>query len=350
MPRADAARPTGSAGAGGAPTTDASTSDEGRDDDGFQTVLGRRGRKGGALAAARAGAAQDGDRGGGSAEAQGGGDEADARGASREDEGATDDPPTAADLQGRWHEEIALVKRLRAQGIADTHPAMQAACAARDEAERVWRGSKEPAPATVRLGRAQQKLDRAVALQADARRAILEAEEAHREKMSHLQAAMDECIERVRLRRRQLGDVQEELGAGGARAAGARRAQQRAIQQVHHTICAEVGPAIASLVEQLDTDAPAWATLNGLLGKLAVSKEALETVNTRPTDEFDIGDHDDLDDNCADDGDDATEWSESHDVSGQSWGRGAPGDGWHGWGGGQPLRRRRRLRPIDGDG
>ncbi len=337
VPRADTARPTGNAGAGNAPTTNATTGDEGRDDDGFRTVLGRRGRKGGALAAAGEGATQGGDRNGGSVEARGDGDEADARDASRGDGGGADEPPSAADLQKRWHEEVALVKRLRSQGIADSHPAMRAACAARDEAEQDWRGSKEPAPATVRLGRAQQKLDRAVALQADARRAILEAEEAHREKMSQLQAVMDECNDRVRLRRRQLGDVQEELGAGGARAAGARRAQQQAIQQVHQTICAEVGPAIASLVEQLDTDAPAWATLNGLLGKLAVSKEALENVTTHPTDEFDIGDHDDGDDNRADDGDDATEWSESHDVSGQSWGKGTPGDGWHDWGGSKPY-------------
>jgi hypothetical protein len=153
--------------------------------------------------------------------------------------------------------------------------------------------------------------------------------------MAALQTTMDECVERVRLRRRQLNDIQEEVGAGGTRAAGARRAQQKAIQQVHQTICGEVGPAIASLVEQLDTDAPAWTTLNSLLGKLAVSKEALESAAAHRTDEYDIGDHDGDDGNGASGDDGATEWSESHDVYGQPWGKGTLGEGWHDWQGGQ---------------
>ncbi len=311
--------------------------DEGRDDDGFRVVLGRKSRKGGTALATDGRDTQGGDRSGGNDDGRCDADDADVGEANQGGDGGVDEQPTAADLQQRWHEEIALVKRLRSQGVADSHPVMRAACAARDAAEQDWRGSKEPAPASVRLGRAQQKLDRAVALQAEARRAMLEAEAQHRERMSTLQTAMDECVERVRLRRQQLNAVQEELGAGGARAAGARRAQQQAIKQVHQTICGEVGLAIASLVEQLDTDAPAWATLNGLLGKLAVSKEALENATTHPTDEYDIGDHDGDDGHRADDGDDATEWSESHDVNGQPWGRGTPGEGWHGWGGDQPY-------------
>ncbi len=334
-PRACAVPSLGNPSATPATTTSAPTSDEGRDDDGFQVVLGRKGRKGGTTEAADGKGDQGGDRRGGDDDLRRDGDDGDAREAKLGDGGGDDEQPTAADLQRRWHDEIALVKRLRGQGVSDDHPVMRAACASRDAAEQEWRGSKEPAPASVRLGRAQQKLDRAVALQADARRAILDAEAEHRERMSALQTTMDECVERVRLRRRQLNAVQEEVGAGGTRAAGARRAQQRAIQQVHQTICGEVGPAIAALVEQLDTDAPAWATLNGLLGKLAVSKEALENATAHPTDEFDIGDQDGDDDHGAGDGDDATEWSESHDVYGQSWGRGTPGDDWHDWGGQQ---------------
>ncbi len=276
------------------------------------------------------------------------GDNGDVRDAKQGDDEGDSEQPTAADLQQHWREEIALVKRLRGQGLSDDHPVMRAACASRDAAEQAWRGSKEPAPASMRLGRAQQKLDRAVALQAEARRAILDAEAAHRDKMSTLQSAMDECVERVRLRRQQLSAVQEEVGAGGTHAAGARRAQQDAIRQVHETICGEVGPAIASLVEQLDTDAPAWATLNGLLGKLAVSKATLESATVRPADEYDIGDHGGDDNDGTGDGDDATEWSESHDVHGQPWGGGAPGDGWHDWEGGTTLRQ--GSRPVNGDG
>ncbi len=132
---------------------------------------------------------------------------------------------------------------------------------------------------------------------------------------------MDECVGRVKLRRQQLRDIQEELGAGWPRYVGAQRAQQDAIRQVHSTICGEVGPTIAALVDQLDSEAPAWAALNGLLGKWAASKNTLESVSARPADQYDIGD----------DGDDQWEswsnWSESHDMRGQPWGCGGAGHG-----------------------
>ncbi len=322
------------AGAGTARTTTPSGQAGGdEDDEGFQVVVGRKGRKGSATVAVEETGARGGER-----PTDEGAQRDDDNGATR-DAGQGDgveasEQPTAADLQQNWHEEIALVKRLRGQGLSDDHPVMRAACASRDAAEKAWRGSKEPAPASIRLGRAQQKLDRAIALQAEARRAMLDAEAAHREKMSALQSTMDECVDRVKLRRQQLSAVQEEVGAGGAHVVGARRAQQDAIRQVHETICGEVGPAIAALVEQLDTEAPAWATLNGLLGKLAVSKATLDGATVQPAAQYDIGD--DSGDNNNDAGDDATEWSESHDVHGQPWGGGDSGNGWHGWGEEQP--------------
>ncbi len=96
------------------------------------------------------------------------------------------------------------------------------------------------------------------------------------------------------------------------------------MRQVHQTICGEVGPTIAALVEQLDTDAPAWAALNGLLGKLSASKAALEGACTHhDTDHFDIGGGDHAD-GC-DDWDARSDWSESHDLRGQAWGGGRSG-------------------------
>ncbi len=231
--------------------------------------------------------------------------------------------PTVAELQRAWHTEIALVKKLRQQGLPDGHPVMRAACESRDAAEQAWRGSKEPAPASVRLGRAQSKLDRAVSLQADARRAILDAEAEHRDRMATLQATMDQCTERVRLRRRQLSEVQGEVGAaGGANGGSVQRAQQEAIRHVHSTICEEVGPTIAALVEQIDTDAPAWSTLNSVLGKLSASKATLEEAcQPRHATRYNIGEGSDQ---C----DARSEWSESHELGGQPWG---DGDGWIGY-------------------
>ncbi len=230
--------------------------------------------------------------------------------------GEAEGQPTAADLQKCWHEEVALVKRLRNQGLAEEHPAMRAACEARDAAERAWRDTKEPAPISIRLGRAQSKLDRAVTLQAEARNAILEEERGHRERMATLQSNLDECADKVRLRRRQLQEIQGELGARGPGDGGMQRAQREAIRKVHSTICGEVGPTIAALVDQLDSGAPAWTALNGLLGKLQESRDALESVSAAPADQFDIGDHDN------DQWESWSNWSESHDVQGQPWGCG----------------------------
>ncbi len=311
----------------------------GEDDEGFQVVAGRKGRRGGAAAADVGAARRDGDPPHDSDARHAGGDAGDGDMAGQGDDAGGDTQPTSADLQQSWQEEVALVKRLRGHDLPDSHPAMRAACAARDAAEKAWRGSKEPAPASIRLGRAQQKLDRAIALQAEARQAITEAEAAHREKMSALQATMGECADRVRLRRQQLRAVQEEVGAGATTTAGTSRQarmQLDAIRQVHGTICGEVGPALAALVEQVGTDTPAWSTLNGLLGKLAVSKAALEGATAQPADQFDIGDECEADNDVM--GDEGTEWSESHELRVQTSGGGDPHDDqdeWRGWGDGQ---------------
>ncbi len=294
--------------------------EDGLDDEGFQQVARRNRRKG--QAADVGGAAtqgqgrhtdagavsdDDGDLASGDADAAGGDDDG-------------DQPPTIADLQQAWRDEIALIKKLRGQGVQDGHPAMCAAREARDAAEQAWRTAKEPAPPAVRLGRAQSKLDRAVVLQSEARQAILEEERGHRERLAALQATMDTCTERVALRRRQVQEIQAEVGAAGGNGGVAMRAQMEAIKAVHGTICQEVGPTLAALAEQVGTETPAWATLNSLLAKLADTKATLEGATSRPASQYHIGDGEDRWESC-------TDWSESHDVHGQHWGRGGARQG-----------------------
>ncbi len=202
-----------------------------------------------------------------------------------------------------------------------------------------WRNAKAPAPASVRLGRAQARLDTAIALQAEARRAPLNEQQAHRARMAHLGATMEDCTAKVDWRRQQLRAVQDEVGAGGSGAAHTTR-QREAIQRVHHTLCGEVGPTIAALVEQLDTATPAWATLNGLLGKLSSSKELLEQACPAqpPAQAYDLT----RNDGAGDQGDghwedDWSDWSESHEVQG-------------GGGGGDEQGIGRDAYQGDGDG
>ncbi len=285
------------------------------DDDGFQRVI-RKGRRGPPPTASGAGAPGDG------RPTDKGATNGDDRDPATDDADAVDgddgdeQPPTAADLQQAWRDEIALIKKLRGQGVQDGHPAMRAAHEARDAAERAWRSAKEPAPPAVRLGRAQSKLDRAVVLQSEARQAILDEEREHRERMATLQATMDACTERVTERRRQVREIQAEVGsAAGGDGGLAQRAQMEAIKAVHGTICEEVGPTLAALAEQVGTETPAWATLNSLLAKLADSKAMLEGATSQPAARYHIGDGDDRWETW-------TDWSESHDVQGQRWGKG----------------------------
>ncbi len=321
------------------------------DDEGFQTVVRRGGRRAGAAPSGSGGEAVGGRPSASGAAPANEADRHDGGGDERMDAEA-DCAPTAADLQRVWQEEVAIVKRLRQQGLASDHPAMVAACEARDAAEREWRGSKEPAPPSIRLGRAQAKLDRAVELQAEARRAILDAEHEHKVRMEGLQATMRECSERVATRRKQLQEVQAEVGgAGGDR--GALDAQRRAIMHVHGTICDDVGPTIAALIEQVDSSSPAWAALNGLLGKLSASKGILEEAcPSQPAVEaFDIGD-------AAGPWDTWSQWSESHDLHPptDSGGGGAGGDDgqygqWqHGYGWQEEQPRGQQLDQPMGNG
>ncbi len=298
------------------------------DKDGFQTVRRRGWKKDGA---GRTGGG-DGANGAGRVEAEGGTTARTDDQGYEDDEAAGEDPGTApspSDLRQAWQRELALVKRLRQQGVEDGHPAMLAAGQARDAAERRWREAKDPTPPTLRLSRAQTKLDRAIHLQAESRMALTEHERAFRERQAELQARLEEDTARVRARRLQLEEVQEEIAMEG-RGGKARAAQGTAVRQVHGTLCNEVAPSIAALVEQLDSSTPAWAILNNLLASLTTSKSLLEqAMPAQGTQAFDIADEGD--DHAVDedyDGQgrwDGSEWSESHDVMGADDGAGDRG-------------------------
>ncbi len=247
--------------------------DDATDDDGFQPVR-RRGWRRARDSGGRGDeldADADGDCGDGQ---EGGADAGDAQGGEA-GVGGDNGPPTPRTLRRVWQDEVAIVRRLKGQGLAGEHPAMQAACAARDAAERSWREAKDPAPPAVRLARAQARLDRAIEIQSEAHRALCDYEKEHAEKLAALRSRLEEDRARVRTRRQQLEAIQEEVGAEGM-GARVRARQGAAAKQVHTALCNTVAPTIAALVEQLDSSTPAWGVLNGLLGTLADSKSVLE--------------------------------------------------------------------------
>ncbi len=324
----------------------------GIDDDGFQTVPPRgRSRKqagnGGGAGRAAADVGDDDEMGDDDAGGETSREPA-AAGADGEEgdgDGEAEDVPTPAQLRRRWQEEIAVVKHLGQQGLPADHPALVAACQARDSAERAWREAKDPTPLSVRLSRAQAKVDRAIALQADTRSAMQKLEAEYKAQLAVLEEKMAEDRDRVQLRRQQLEEVQAEAGAGVGAGDGGHRAGMAAAQKVHSAMCNEMAPAIAALVEQVDSDSPAWQILNGLLCQLATSQHELQQAfqpqgsngqqqqrqqqqqqQQRPC-TYDIGDGRPNDQRADGEG---SEWSESHDLRGHA-GTGASDDGWGSW-------------------
>jgi hypothetical protein len=226
--------------------------------------------------------------------------------------------PSTDDLHQTWHKELALVKRLRQQGVAADHPVMLAACLARDNAEQRWRGAKDPTPPSIKLGRAQAKLDRAISIQADSRRAILDHERTYKERLAVLQSKMDEDTERVRLRRQQLDAVQAELGAGASKG-GATEEHGAAVRQVRDSISKEVAPTLLALAEQLDSSTPAWTMLNSVLSSLSSSQALLDKASGNGAAQaFNIGDGAEANDEANHQGWEGSEWSESHELMDQN--------------------------------
>ncbi len=314
-------------GGGGAANGAQSTVNAGAmvDEDGFRMVPPRRGWRNARMEAKReadGGPTDVDDEMDGGAGGAAGKDPADDADDDHDD--ADETKPTTAQLHQAWHDEMGVVKRLRQQGLAADHPAMEAACKARDDAERAWRDTKDPTPPSLRLSRAQAKLDRAISMQAESRQAITDLEKSHQAQLAVLQARHDENTERVTMRRRQLEDVQDEVGSGGT-GNKARAAQGDAVRQVHKAICSTVAPTITALIEQLDTSTPAWTALNGLLGTLADSKLLLEKAipAAAAVQNFDIGDGEGTGTNGRDHEEcGGSEWSESHELRDEGAGAG----------------------------
>ncbi len=293
------------------------------DEDGFEQVPTRK--KTAKAAASRDGATQPGDNdaagmaAGAEAAAAGGHKEAGDGGGKKGDDGGDDigggddddGEPGPAELRRKWDEEAALVRQLAKQGVPADHPAMEAACRARDAAEQRWRGAKDPAPLGIRLSRAQAKLDRAVEVQGSTRAAMVELEREFRAKYATLQERLDGDSQKVAMRRRQLEEIQEEAGAQAPH--GVRPGGGEAIKRVCSTL-REMAPAISVLAGQLDAQTPAWQTLNGLLGSLESSHKLLEGAVGHAKEEaraYNIGDG--ADGNASE-----WSWSESHDLAGHA--------------------------------
>ncbi len=221
--------------------------------------------------------------------------------AEEEDEGADHADPSV--LKSRWDKEAAFVRLLEREGMAEGHPTMRAAAAARDAAEQAYKGKREPHPVARRMGWAQSRLDKAFRLQSRTRRELAAFDEGVKLKRDRILAKLEEDMARVSKHRQALEELQEEAGAelfSTRRGGGAgRNACGRAAGELRHA-----APRAAALVESLPEGSPAWNEANLLVAKLSSLQAQLEQAagDDASPEAYDIGD------------DDEGYWSESHDL------------------------------------
>ncbi len=284
-----------------------------KDADGFQVVRHGRARRqhgsatGGGDAAMEdvhmeevSATLQDGARG-----AEDGGDE-DADDADAPEEGQ----PDPAQLRRRWNDEVALVKRLARQGMDQRHPAMVAAVAARDAAEQKWRLHKDPTPLATRLGWAQRRFDKAIALQTRTKERLAELEQEYERQKTELMVKLDADTARTAKRKKELAEIQDEAsgerpqprtGDGGEEV-------RRACAKTCEDMRKHVAPGLTLLAEQLESGTEAWTMLTAIVSTLNTAHDELQrAVDSADTgaQRFDIGEEDDA----------ASVWSESHDLA-----------------------------------
>ncbi len=230
------------------------------------------------------------------------------------DEAEGGDLPGPEVLRRKWLDEVALVKRLARQGLPEEHPALAAAYAARDEAEAAWRSAKQPAPIATRLKWAQDKLNRALEIQAATRAAVEHAEGEHRKLMAQLQDRLEADGDRVCKRRQAVEELQAEIGGGLP--AGRRAGTSMAVLEACGGLCNSVGHELVALAERLPDGSAEQLAANRVLSLLADSQrrvmEAAGYEEGGPQ-AYDIGDDDAVDETMSE----ASGWSEDHEVHGQ---------------------------------
>ncbi len=201
-----------------------------------------------------------------------------------EDDEAAGDEGDAAwaspeELRQAWLAECRAVKALEGQGRHGGSAALAAAKEARDAAEASWRKAVGPKPVSIRMARAQQRLDRAAKTLERARLDLEEFEEEADRKRDELRRRIDEAEERYWSRSGQLDELHAEAGELATSAAGA-----NASRRADDAVCGMVAAELQVLAESLDEGSETRGRVNLILAKMATA------ASGSAPQQFDIGD------------------------------------------------------------
>ncbi len=174
--------------------------------------------------------------------------------------------PTAEQLRQAWAAECRAVKALEAQGRHLGSAALAAAKEARDEAEAAWRRAIGPRPLSLRMGRAQQRLDKAAKALERARLDLEEFDEQAEAKRDELRRRIDEAEERYWMRHGQMDELHFEAGELASASAAA-----PASRRTSDDVCDMVVAELQSWAEDLGEGSETWNKVNLLLSKMATA-------------------------------------------------------------------------------
>ncbi len=217
--------------------------------------------------------------------------------------GAECGPADPTELKERWDRESATVRLLQREGMAEAHPVLLAAIAARDGAEQAYRSGKAPHPVARRMGWAQARLDK-VRRAKDRTRAELAAFDAEcQARRQKLVDKLEEDEARVCKHEKALEELQLEAGAqvrgAGEDAQGNRETCSRVAGGLR-----SAAPRALALVDKLPEGSDARGVASQLAAELVALQAQLEHAaqNAGQPEVYDIGDGG------------ASDWSESHDL------------------------------------
>ncbi len=278
--------------------------------------------------------------------------EADGDDDEHEEHGAECGPADPTELKERWDRESATVRLLQREGMAEAHPVLLAAIAARDGAEQAYRSGKAPHPVARRMGWAQARLDK-VRRAKDRTRAELAAFDAEcQARRQKLVDKLEEDEARVCKHEKALEELQLEAGAqvrgAGEDAQGNRETCSRVAGGLR-----SAAPRALALVDKLPEGSDARGVASQLAAELVALQAQLEHAaqNAGQPEVYDIGDGG------------ASDWSESHDLGRAGGSRGGEAGaaappppppsaqpGWNSEGHGRWQKGRGRLDPNGAGG
>ncbi len=239
-----------------------------------------------------------------------------------------------------FEEHARAVRDLERRGCYG--PALETLRHARDEAERAWRGAKEPAPLTKRMAWAEAKLHKAEAALTRARQALDAFDQDVEKQREQLCSRIKEADDWYRWRQRQLDEVHAEAGEKAAGWKG--RQANGAGAEARRRIRSHMLPEVQAILEELPDGTPIHERLTLLAAGLVDVEQALvDGGQEAEAQRFDLGDDDmcdgewDADDDCCDD-DDGRDTTRRAAAAGDETKSGKPAE-WKAEGPGRWTRR-----------